>query len=387
MRRSRFLATGAAAAASAVALPVRAQFAATPFSQQVSIGVSVPLSGPLQPYGIQLISGVRGAIDEANRMALPQGRVFGIRTFDDQDSVQIAITNAQIAAADPAVIAMVGNLDNTCTLGALAQYANLNMPLIVPTASADAITSQGYRNLLRLPTKDTTQGQLFARTVLSIVKPTNALAVTLDGDYGPAIAQGFVAQAKADRRTADKLSISAANPDFSAAAKAIVDAKADYVFLCGKTATLGPLIPHLQVAGYAGKLGASDGFYGAPALQAYASALEGASIASALPPLDMVASDYMIVSDYTRGYGPFTAFSAYGYAAAQIVISTVGRINSNDRNLLLQALQSGTTYNTLIGPFSFLFSGDPLQPNLYFFSVANGAFKYERAAIPGGFIL
>jgi ABC-type branched-subunit amino acid transport system substrate-binding protein len=235
----------------------------------------VPLSGPLQPYGIQLVSGVRAAIDEANRFAAPLARVFGIRTFDDQDAITVAITNAEIAAADPAVIAMIGNLDNDVTFGTLAQYANLNLPLIVPTASADNITAQGYRNLLRLPTKDTTQGQLFARTVLYIVKPSNALAVTLDGTYGPAIAQGFVAQAKNDRRHADQYVIKSSNPDFSAAAKAIVDLKPDYVFLCGKTATLGPLIPALQTAGYAGALGASDGFYNTDTTQTYGAVLEG----------------------------------------------------------------------------------------------------------------
>jgi branched-chain amino acid transport system substrate-binding protein len=387
MRRSQFLSAGAAAAAAAAALPARAQFSNTPYAQQVSIGVSVPLSGPLQPYGIQLVSGVRAAIDEANRFAAPLARVFGIRTFDDQGAIAIAITNAQIAAADPAVIALVGNLDNDVTFGTLAQYANLNLPLIVPTASADNITAQGYRNLLRLPTKDTTQGQLFARTVLYIVKPSNALAVTLDGTYGPAIAQGFVAQAKNDRRHADQYVIESSNPDFSGAAKAIVDLKPDFIFLCGKTATLGPLIPALQTAGYTGALGASDGFYNTVTTQTYGSALEGAWVASALPPLERVAIDFQLISDFTRGYGPITAFSAYGYAAAQIIISTVQRINSNDRNLLLQGMQSGASYNTLLGPYTFTFTGDPLQPNMYYYTITGGAYKYQRAAVPASFIL
>jgi len=349
--------------------------------------VSVALSGPKQAYGLQLVSGVRAAIDEANRLAASLSRVFAVRTLDDQGEVAVSITDAQIAAADPSVIAVIGNLSSDVTSGTISQYANLGLPLIVPTSSGDDITAQGYRNLLRLPTKDTTQGQLFARTVLPIVKPKYALAVTQDGDYGPNIAQGFVAQGTSDRRKTDSFSFASNNPDYSAAAKAIVEMGSDYIFLAGRTAAMGPLIPALLAAGYKGAFGASDGFYGTSTPAQYAAQLGDAWIAGALPPLQRVPTDFQILNDFTRAYGPITVFSAYGYAAAQIVMSTVNRANSNDRNVFLQTMQSGAPYDTLLGPFTFDFSGDPLQPNLYFYTIDGAGFKYKRAAFPANFIL
>ncbi|HEY5257061.1 MAG TPA: branched-chain amino acid ABC transporter substrate-binding protein [Candidatus Baltobacteraceae bacterium] len=388
MRRAQFLSTSAAAAAAAAALPARAQFAGQPlYAQQVTICVTATLSGARQAYGLQLVSGVRAAVDEANRLAPPLARVFGVRTLDDQDAIAVSITDAQVATADPSVIAVVGNLSNDVTRGTLSQYANLGLPLIVPTSSGDDITSQGYRNLLRLPTKDTTQGQLFARTVLPIVKPAYALAVTQASDYGPDIAQGFVAQGRNDRHKADSFSFSVQNPDYSAAAKAIVGIGPDYIFLAGQIAAMGPLIPALLAAGYKGTFGASDGFYSVTTPTQYATQLGGAWISAALPPLQRVPTDFQILNDFTRGYGPVTVFSAYGYAAAQIVISTVNRANSNDRNVFLQTMQSGAPYDTLLGPFTFDFSGDPLQPNLYFYTIDGAGFKYQRAAFPANFIL
>jgi len=68
VRRSAFIAgaTGAAilgarATADAQLLPGQT------YLQQLSIGVSVPLSGPLQKYGTQVVAGVRASIDYVNR--------------------------------------------------------------------------------------------------------------------------------------------------------------------------------------------------------------------------------------------------------------------------------------------------------------------------------
>src|SRR5271156_1680349 len=102
MKRREFLA-GSAAAAAALAAPAYAQVAPG-LSQEFAIGVSVPLSGPLQPFGQQIIKGVQAAIDENNRYGAPLQAVFGMRGFDDQNSLAVATTNAQLAAADPAVL-------------------------------------------------------------------------------------------------------------------------------------------------------------------------------------------------------------------------------------------------------------------------------------------
>lgn len=388
MRRSRFLAGGAALAVAAAGLPARAQYSGMPYRQQLTIAVNVPLSGPLAPYGLQIISGVRAALDYNTRYSGPLERIFAMRTFDDQGALAIAITNAQLAAGDTTVMATIGGLTADVTLGCLPEYANDGMPLIVPAITADAVTARGYRNVFRLPTKDTTEGVLFARSVLPDVKPTFALAVTQDGGYGVEVANGFAAQARADKHAVDVFTFSASKPDYAAAAVAILAKKPDYLFLAGKVAAMGPLVPALLAAGYKGAFGLSDGFYDLSTIKQYGEQLNGALVATSFAPLRRVPGDFLLLQDLTGAIGDVTAFSAYGYAAAQIAMGAVKRNGAMNRTATLQALLTpGAPFETLTGSYSFDFSGDPIDPDIYLFSIGKDGFTYEKPAHPSGFVL
>jgi branched-chain amino acid transport system substrate-binding protein len=387
MRRSRFIAGGAAVAAAAAGLPARAQFNTSPFRQQLTIAVNVPLSGPYAKAGLQIVAGARAAVDYNNRYAAPLERIFSIRTFDDQDALAISITNAQFAAGDLTVVATIGNLTADVTVGTLPEYSNDGMPLIVPATTADMVTGRGFRNVFRLPTKDSVEGRLFASTVLPAIKPGLSLAVMQDGGYGFELAQGFVAQAKSDKRAAEIVAFPADKPDYAKAAAAIVARKPDFLFLAGKLAPMGPLIPALAAAGYKGAFGLGDAFYDTATIPSYGALLTGAMVASSFAPLKRAPSDFMLLADLNGQIGDVTAFSAYGYAAAQIAMSAVKRTNAQDRTGTLQSLRSGARFETLTGSYSFDFSGDPIDPNVYFYSIGKDGFKYEKPAHPSGFVL
>jgi len=387
MRRGRFLAASAAAAASTLA-PAGAQvYPTSPYLQQLTIGVNVTLSGPLGKYGSEVVRGVQGAVDEQNRFNAPIGHVWSWRSFDDRDDVALAPTNASVAASDPSIVGIVGNLTAPMTLASLSRYANVNFAVVVPTVTADAVTHRGFYNVFRLPTRDTEAGQLFAQAALEGKKGVPAIAVALDGDYGYDVARGFVQQAKTDRHPADVVLFPKDKVDPAAAARTILDRAPGYVFLCGKTAELGPIAEALRLAQYTGELGASDGFYNADTIATYAKVLDGAYVASSMPPLDRIPTVLQLLTDFEREVGSVTAFSAYGYAAAQLIIAAAQRGSATTRFALLRSLQQGGTFTTLVGQFRFNVSGDPLIPNIYLYTVGKDGFKYDRAAIRSGFVI
>jgi branched-chain amino acid transport system substrate-binding protein len=386
VKRRGFLAAAAGAAAASAARPAGAQVAVPgQFLRQLTVGVNVTLSGPLGKYGRQVVNGVRAAVDEQNRYTPSISYVWAYRAFDDLNQANMASTNASVAAADPTVVAVVGNLTAPMTLAALSRYANVNFGLIVPTVTADAVTRRGYHNVYRLPANDTTSGQLFAGTVLA--KGTSAIAVSLDGDYGYDVARGFVDRAKSDRHAADVLLFPQKNTDPAAAARTVLDRSPNYVFLAGKTDELGPIAEALRLAGYTGDFGAADGFYDPATITKYARVLDGAFVASVMPPLQRIPSAVYLLNNFETEVGQITAFSAFGYAAAQLIFAAQQRGNASNRFQLLESLQQGGTFTTLVGQFSFNVSGDPLIPDIYLYSVHKSGFKYERPAIRTGFVL
>ncbi len=391
MKRRRFLiGTGAAAGAVAAStiVPARAQVPLPPnqqFLRQLTIGVNVTLSGPLQKYGEEVVRGVQSAVDEQNRYMPSASYVWGWRSFDDRNDVALAPTNASAAASDPSIVAMVGNLTAAMTLASLSRYANVNFAVIVPTVTADAVTRRGYHNVYRLPANDTTSGQLFAVGVLPEKKGASTIAVAFDGDYGYDVAHGFVQQAKNDHHSSDVLLFPQGQTDPAAAARTVLDRKPDYVFLAGKTADLGPIAEALRLAGYTGDFGASDGFYNTDTIAKYERILDGAYVASPMPPVERIPSAVYLLNDFQREVGQITAFSAYGYAAAQLIFAAQQRSNASTRFSLLTSMQQGGTFTTLVGQFRFNISGDPLIPDIYLYKVEKGGFKYARPAIRTGF--
>jgi len=385
--RSRFLALGGAAVSAALARPASAQLIpGTGYQRQLFIAVCAPLSGDKAELGAQLYNGARQAVYEANRNFSQLQAAFGLRSFDDRDSLVGGISTAQFAGDDPTVIATVGHLSESVTLAALPQYANAKMPLIVPASSADAITMRGYRNVFRLPTKDTTEGQLFAQYLERTARPQRAVALTQDGEYGRNVAQGFTARLNADKIAADTVVLNSATPAYPDAAKKILALGTDYVFLAGNTAALGPALLALRAAGYKGAFGASQGFYNVDSVLKYSRELGGALVSTSMPPLEKVSTINTDLSNLRASIGEVTPLSAFGFASTQLAINAVRRTGAADRLSLLHALQNAGSYDTLVGSFSFSFTGDPVDPNLYFYTIADGRFKYTGSAHSSSFL-
>lgn len=394
MKRSRFIAAAAAAAAGGI-VPARAQvpppqpiFPNQQFLPQLTIAVNVTLSGDLQKYGAEVVKGVQAAVDEQNRFTPSVSHVWGLRALDDRNDPGLAASNANVAAADSTVIGIVGNLTGPMTLAALSRYANTGFAVVTPTVTADAITKRGYHNVYRLPAKDSTAGRLFASVALEGHKGVSALAVAFDGDYGYDVANGFVQQARNDHHPASVLLFPQnGGVDPAAAARTILDRSPGYVFLSGKTAQLGPIANALRLAGYKGDFGAADGFYNGDTISTYGASLAGMLVASPMPPLERIPSAIGLVTDFEREVKQVTIFSAYAYAAAQVIINASQRGSAYTRTNLLRSLQQGGTFTTLVGQFSFNISGDPLIPNIFIYSVDPSGFKYQRPAVRTGFVL
>jgi len=393
MRRGRFIAAAAAAAAGATASaraqiipgqPIQPQ---QQFLPQLTIAVNVTLTGPLQKYGAEVVKGVQAAVDETNRFNAPISHAWAMRALDDRNDPGVAASNVNVAAADFSVVGAVGNLTGAMTLAALSRYANQGLAVVVPTVTADAVTKRGFHNVYRLPAKDSSAGRLFASTALDGKRGVVAIAVAFDGDYGYDVARGFADQAKADGHPTDMLLFPLDKTDPAAAARTVLDRAPGFVFLAGKTAELGPIAETLRLARYTGDFGASDGFFNLDTIAKYATTLQGAYVASAMPPLEKIPSAIQLVSDFQREVSQVTAFSAYGYAAAQLIVSAVQRANATNKFGLLHSLQSGGTFTTLVGQFAFNISGDPLIPNIYLYTITKDGFKYARPAVRTGFVL
>jgi branched-chain amino acid transport system substrate-binding protein len=384
--RREFVAGGAALGALALGSPARAVFD-DPIAGTSQIGVVGPFTGESIRLGEQIGNGVRAAIEDANRLRSSMDRIFAMRTYDDQNTLASGLVNAQFASDDANVVCVIGHLSGHITDSALQTYVNGRLPIIVPASTYDRVTAHGFAGVIRLATKDSTEGNLAGAVVLSRVKPKSSVVLYQDADYGIDVAAGYH-----DRMLKEKIDSKAIRyawdaKDLAPVVKATLDAKPEVVYLAGLARDMGPMLAALHAAGYTGAMYASQGFFEATTTDKFKADAEGLIVSTSMPPLQLAPTVLRIKTDFERRYGGFTPLSAFAYASAQIAISAVRRGGANDRHSVARALSYSTPYDTVVGTLTFGSNGDPLDPNVYFYTVKDGKWSYVQAAHRSNFVL
>lgn len=358
----------------------------TPYTPTTRIAVVAPASGDAAGVGKQLIVGVQAGVAMVNDLRLPSEPAMLVTVLDDQNDPAQAPVQASFAAGDPTIVVVIGHLSAAPTLAALQTYYNANLPLIVPTVTADRVTAQGYRTVFRLPTKDSDEGGMIA--AYAITSGAKApLVVSFDSGYGPDVADGFVRRASSMRVNANEVKIPLRKPDLDTAATRVMSLAPDTVALAGTAETLGSLLGALRAKGFTGRFFASQGFFEATIVKTYAKDAEGLIVASDMPYLPLAPTAQRDVQDYQLHYGTLTPVAAFGYAAVQLVRLAAKRTGATTRATFARALATGGSYDAITGTYMFGATGDVINPNTYFYVVKGGTFAYDRQAHPSGFML
>jgi branched-chain amino acid transport system substrate-binding protein len=385
--RSQFLALlGAAPPVFGAPVPLPVPTLPGIYNTTMRVGVVAPLSGDDRPLGQQLLNGVQAAINELNDLRFSTDPVLVFSQYDDHNDAANAVTQAQFAVNTSDTVAVIGHLAAAPTLAALDTYFRAQMPLIVPTVTDDQITAKGYRNVFRLPTKNSDEGALLAAYVIGTGAKA-AQVVCQDGDYGPQVAKGFVQRASSLHVNAPSTQFPLQNPDYGKAADTILARTPDCIVFAGNVADMGPLLPLLRAKGYTGRFVASQGFFDPLTAQKYAKEAEAMFISTSVPYYPLAPNTAQDVQNFQRRYGALTPVTAFGYAGVQLVQAAYRRAQATNRLTMNRALSSGGVFDTMTGAYSFGAYGDVIDPNCYFYSLRNGKFTYERQAHPSGFML
>ena len=174
---------------------------------------------------------MQAAIQYSNELAGSLQRTFAMRPFDDQNTAANASLQSSFATGDSTVIAAIGHVSSDATLQGIANYGPAGMALIVPVCTDDRITATQYHSVFRLPTKDSFEGQIFARTVVDQYKSKLPYVFVQDAEYGADVANGFLAAMEALKITAKYQQFSYNHADFGAVVDQALAANFDYAFL------------------------------------------------------------------------------------------------------------------------------------------------------------
>jgi branched-chain amino acid transport system substrate-binding protein len=349
----------------------------------VKIGVDLPLSGAELPNGDPTLKGVQ--------LAIKQNPVpgFDVQTNVKDDALngkhdpQTGATNIGQLVTDTSVFAVVGPFNSNVAQAEIpvsnaagliqCSPANTN-PSLTKGASATALRATNPDKIayVRVATTDDIQGQAGADIAYTVAGAKSAYIVDDTETYGKGLADVFETSFKALGGTVvghDGVGASGQS-DFTALLTAAKAKNPAFVYFGGVTATGGGLLRKQMVQNGMGSIpfGGGDGI-------SDGSAATASSFLNVAGP-DGDVNTYMTVAaihdipdaakfaaDYKAAYGTEPgAYSASGYACAQIYLQALKSVGSGDREKIRAFVTNPSSkFSTVLGDVSFDANGDTSQ--------------------------
>jgi branched-chain amino acid transport system substrate-binding protein len=150
----------------------------------VIVGVPLPLSGDRETLGLMMKNSCEMAKENINKDGGINGRQLAIVYGDDQNKTSVAKEVVEKLVRDSKAVMLLGGATSNPTYAMAKAAEDLNVPLLVSTASVDKLTKKGWKNIFRLnpPVSEYTRG--LEDFWLKNFKPKSMAIIHEDGMYG-----------------------------------------------------------------------------------------------------------------------------------------------------------------------------------------------------------
>jgi branched-chain amino acid transport system substrate-binding protein len=347
--------------------------------RNVTIGITLPLTGSGAEDAVNILHGAVLAIEEANAAGGPGGYHVDIETLDNgtatagqYDPAQAAV-NARKLVVDKSVVAAIGPMSSGSGKAMAAILSQGNLAIITPSSTNPDLTDPKFASLyrpagpaiyFRTVTTDAFQGPNMANFMAKEMKIKSVFVLDDSGAYGVGLADAY--QARAAKLGVAVLGRDRVDPlqsDYSPLLTKIHNLNPDALY-CGSSALAGiklvkqsyDIMPKMIKAG-------GDGLH-------QVSILGGAGFPAAEGWYSTIAAPHMLddsvvqpwIDRYRKRWGtPPSDYSITSYDAALIALAGIETVAKSGkpvtRDAVRDAIQAGKV-KTLQGDITFDANGD-----------------------------
>ncbi|MHB8140409.1 MAG: branched-chain amino acid ABC transporter substrate-binding protein [Vulcanimicrobiaceae bacterium] len=362
-------------------------------SKTIRIGIDLPLSGADASVGQSTLNGMVLAIEQADAKGLPDGFVLKAYPLDDTvqgiHNPQQGVANIRTFVSNTDVLAVLGPYNSNVAAAEIPITNAAGLAQIAPSVVADELTlgpaAVALRRVhpktnafFRVCTTDSRQGSVAARFARSL--GFKRVYIIDDNEtYGLDIARVFAHDFTAlGGKVIGHDHLAADTQDFRALLLKVAAAKPDLVFFGGVTSTGGGLLRKQMFAVGLGRVPFMGGDGIADLATVAGKYADGTYFTVAAPDVTKLPSARsFVVAYHKRFHQALGAYSANGYAAAQVAIAAIASALKRDggafptRTAVLRYVAATKDLATPIGPITFDAAGDMKNPVLSLYTFKN----------------
>jgi branched-chain amino acid transport system substrate-binding protein len=365
-RSIRYLAAASIAALAATACSSSVSPGTTASSGPLTIGMSLPMTGPVADVSKSGLQGYQLWASQLNAAGGLLGHQLKLDVLDDGfDPNQTATDYTRLISQDR-VNLLLGTFSSLLNAPASAIAARQGMLYVEPSGGAATLFTRGFTNLFfAQPGTTTSEPDRFAAWITSLPasqRPATAAYVTQDDpSAAPAVAVFKTRLQALGIKTVYDQTYEPSTTNFDAIASSVAHARPQLIIQGAVADDGAAFVRSLEKLNFSPRMlfqtnAPSDSAY--PAAIGRANA-EGVFTAEAWSPQATYPGNAAFVAAYTKKFGsPPTEDAANSYTAGQVLAAAIRAVGRIDQKALAAWLHTHTV-STIVGPLKWNSAGDP----------------------------
>ncbi len=354
---------------------------------EILIGHYASMTGDNSTFGIEADQGAKLAEKEINAAGGVLGKKVKLETQDDQSKPEEAKTVATGFAANPKIVAVIGEVSSGRSLAAGPVFQRAGIPMVSPASTNPNVTKIGGY-IFRVCFIDPFQGFVMAKFARDDLKATK-VAIMRDqaNDYSVGLANVFTEEfPKLGGQIALDVSYSGKDSDFRSQLAQIKASGADAIFIPGYYSEIGTIARQAREQGIKVPLLGGDGWDSEKLIAGAGGAggaLEGSYFSTHAAKDAKDPGIQKFVQAFRAEYkkDPPSSNCALGYDAVMLLADAIKRANSTERAKVKEALAETKNFAGATGAITINAERNATKPAVVL-QVRGNDFVYRQTVQP-----
>lgn len=318
IRTRRVVGTVAAAALGLGVIAGTATTATAATCKTLTIAFFGAQTGDAGNLGVNISQGAKLAVLQYNAKKPKMKVVF--KAFDSQGDPAQAPALAQTVIKDPCIVGVVGPAFSGESAVANPIFNRVGLPIITPSATNPALSTNGWKIFHRAVATDAIQGTYAAKYIKTVLKGNKVAVIDDASDYGKGLADIVASKLT----TVARESIDPKAQDFSSTVAKIKNSGATVVYYGGYYAEAGRLAKQLKDNGVTAKFVSDDGALDPGFVTAAGAAAAGAIVTAPTAPVADIKGGPAYAAAYKKAFGQESGtYSAEAYDCANFFLAGI----------------------------------------------------------------
>jgi branched-chain amino acid transport system substrate-binding protein len=364
---------------SQVVVAAAAFLATSGVQAQIKIGFHAPLTGPSASDGKAAEVGAQIACDWINAKGGVLGKKLELVSYDDQGKADQAIPLANKLIGQDKVVAAISGGYSLPTRSASSVFQKAGVPYYAAYAVHPDVTAGGNFAFRGVPLAQP-QGEVMADFIASEFGKKKVALLSMDNDFGQAIAEGFKKAApRFGLTTTKEFFFPLSERQFGSIIAGLKAENPDVIAITAYYFVGGPLVTQIRAAGLNQPIVGAQAFDGTQFVAIAKQAAEGVFVINALA-RDSKHPDFeKFKAEFAKRAGfEVESVAVLTYDAATIMADAIRRAGSEDPKKIRDALGATKDFPAMMGKvYSFSPSGE-IYTSVEIVKISNGIHKHYK---------